>query len=1198
MLDNEQGNAAVDSGFVHLHLHSEYSLVDGIVRIKPLMQAVAGAAMPAVALTDQANMFAMVKFYKAAMAAGIKPIIGADVWLRNPEDASKPYRMVLLVKDAVGYKNLTRLVSRGYQEGQHLGAPMLERGWIAEAQAGLIVLSGGRDGDVGQALLAGNGRRAAALLDAWLALFGDRYYLEVVRTGREHEEEYLHLAVELAARRGVPMVASNDVRFLSADDFDAHETRVCIHDGRTLDDPRRKKLYSAQQYLRTPREMAELFVDLPEALENSVEIAKRCTLELELGKNYLPDFPTPPGMSLDDFLRAQAQNGLEQRLQRILNPGAADYASRREAYAERLQVELDVIIQMGFPGYFLIVADFIQWSKDNGIPVGPGRGSGAGSLVAYALKITDIDPLPFDLLFERFLNPERVSMPDFDVDFCMDNRDKVIDYVADKYGRDAVSQIITYGTMAAKAVVRDVGRVMGHPYGFVDRIAKLVPFEVGMTLKRALEESDELRQAYRGEEEVGLLIDMALSLEGIARNAGKHAGGVVIAPGKLTDFSPLYCEPSGESLVTQFDKDDVEQVGLVKFDFLGLRTLTIIDWALKTINAQRAEQGQAPLDINALPMDDKASFDLLKRAETTAVFQLESRGMKELIKKLQPDCFEDIVALVALYRPGPLGSGMVDDFIARKKGTQKVDYPHPDLEPVLKPTYGTILYQEQVMQIAQVLAGYSLGGADLLRRAMGKKKQEVMDQQRAIFVKGAVENGVEQSLATHIFDLMAEFAKYGFNKSHSAAYALVSFQTAWLKAHHPAAFMAAVLSSDMDNTDKVVIFIEECRQMRLRVDPPDVNRSDYMFTVDGDNAVVYGLGAIKGVGHGAIDGILAARRAGGAFRDLFDFCRRIDLRKANKRVMEALVRAGALDQIGPNRATLMMQLPLALKMAEQHHQTQQAGMQDLFGMHESQAPDAPDQQLLPTADNEWEDEQRLQAEKETLGLYLTGHPIDRFEREVEQMVSARIAGLLSESMDGGAPGARRRGGRKITLAGLVMEARHRNTPRGRMASVQLDDRTGRMEVAVFSDLYETCCDSLSVDKVLVISGSLSYDEYRGALSVRADRVYDIEQARAAFAERLQIRFDARQLAAGASELGLLVEQLRTLLQAYRGGHCAVALEYWRADAAGMLRFGDAWRVRPAEQLLKQLRGLLGSDAVKIIYGRMTAEAMAPQVAFG
>ncbi len=978
----------MNPSFIHLRVHSEYSLVDGIVRIKPLVGRVAEMGMPAVAVTDQSNLFALVKFYQAALATGVKPIAGVDLWLRNPEDVNNPFRLVLLVQNNAGYKNLTRLVSRSYREGQHLGRPMLEREWLTDNVDGLIALSGGRHGDLGRVLLAGNQAEADRLLAGWLALFGDRYYLELNRTGRPEEEDCVHASVQLALANGAPVVATNDVHFIRQEDFEAHEVRVCIHEGRTVDDPRRPRNYSEQQYLRSPEEMQALFADIPEALENSVEIAKRCNLELSLGKNYLPDFPIPQGMTVDEYFAEESRKGLEWRLERIFDKQSPEFAEQRKVYDERLQIELDVINSMGFPGYFLIVADFIQWAKDNDIPVGPGRGSGAGSLVAYALKITDLDPIALELLFERFLNPERVSMPDFDVDFCMDKRDLVIDYVARKYGRDSVSQIITYGSMAAKAVVRDVGRVLGHPYGFTDRVAKMVPFEIGMTLKKALEESEDLKQAYDTDEEVRDLIEMAKKLEGCARNAGKHAGGVVISPGLLTDFSPLYCEEGGGNLVTQFDKDDVEKVGLVKFDFLGLRTLTIVDWALKTVNAGRARQGLEPVDINAIPMDDEAAFKLLKACETTAVFQLESRGMKELIKKLQPDSFDEITALVALYRPGPLQSGMVDNFINRKHGREAISYPdvhyqHESLKPILESTYGVILYQEQVMQIAQVMAGYSLGGADLLRRAMGKKKPAEMAKQRAVFKEGSEQNGIDPELAMKIFDLVEKFAGYGFNKSHSAAYALVSYQTMWLKAHYPAAFMAAVCSADMDNTDKVVPLIEECRRMKLKVESPQVNLSQYKFTIADEKTVIYGLGAIKGVGEAAIEAIVAEReghgdvqggtsvphrdvqmpwgddvqerpagagrdrsirssafspslggRLAGAtpFSDLFEFCRRIDMKKVNRRVLESLIRAGALDGMGANRASLMLQLPLALKMAEQHHAMQAVGQNDLFGM--------------------------------------------------------------------------------------------------------------------------------------------------------------------------------------------------------------------------------------------------------------------------
>ena len=1171
--------------FVHLHVHTEYSLVDSIARVKPLAGQVADCGMPAVAITDRCNLFALVKFYRATMAAGVKPIAGTDVWIRNPEDANQPFSMVFLAQDDAGYLKLKELVSRSYQEGQHLGRAMIDSAWLdTESTRGLIALSGGVHGDVGRALVAGHPELAEDKLDHWLSLFGDRYYLQLVRTGREHEEKCVHASVKLAAKRSVPVVATNEVVFLKADDFQAHEVRVCIHDGRTLDDPRRAKRYSEQQYLRSTEEMAELFQDIPEALENSLEIAKRCNLEMNLGQNFLPDFPVPDGMTMDEFFRAESRKGLERRLVQVLDSSGDDFDELREPYDERLEIELDVIINMGFPGYFLIVADFIQWAKDNRIPVGPGRGSGAGSVVAWVLKITDLDPLEHELLFERFLNPERVSMPDFDVDFCMEKRDLVIDYVARTYGRDAVSQIITYGTMAAKAVVRDVGRVLGHPYGFTDRVAKMVPFEIGMTLQKALVESEELKQAYADNEEVTQLIDMARQLEGVARNAGKHAGGVVIAPGKLTDFTALYCDADGSNLVTQFDKNDVEAAGLVKFDFLGLRTLTIIDWALHTANDSRERQGLEPVDINAIPVQDEQSFDLLKEGRTTAVFQLESSGMKELIKKLKPDCFEEITALVALYRPGPLGSGMVDDFVQRKHGQQEVVYPHPKLEPILKPTYGVILYQEQVMQIAQVLAGYTLGGADMLRRAMGKKKPEEMAKQGEIFRTGAVERGVDEKVATHIFDLMEKFAGYGFNKSHSAAYALVSYQTLWLKTHYPAAFMAAVLSGDMDNTDKVVVFIEECRDMELDVLSPDVNRSEYMFTIADDKTVVYGLGAIKGVGEAAIEGIIEARKQDGEYADLFDFCRRIDLRKANRRVLESLVRCGALDSLGANRATLMIQLPLALKMAEQHHALQAAGQNDLFGMGDATPQSAPALGVIPDVVSEWDDQQRLRGEKETLGLFLTGHPLDFYEPELADAGVTRIARLSL----GDAPKSNRVYGRNkgtpATIAGLVMAVSRRSTQRGMMASVLLDDMTGRIEATLFNEAYEQYKDLLVVDQVLVMQGKLTHDEYRGGISLHVDGVLSFEESRLQRVNALEIRLDESLLQEQGWTALDLANKLSGLLQPHRSETAVVSVRYTRHDAQGIVRLGNSWMVNPADDLLRKLYQQLGMDRVRLHYG--------------
>ena len=1173
--------------FIHLRVHTEYSLVDGVVRVKPLMKALAEDNMPAVALTDQSNLFAMVKFTRAALGTGIKPVIGVDAWVRHGDDQEAPFQMVLLAQSQKGYLNLSQLISKSYLEGQHRGIPIIQAEWIEQNCEDIIALSGGRNGDIGRALLAGQTGLAKERLQQWQSCFKDRFYIELQRTGRENEEAYIADAVELAIEHDIPVVATNDVRFLKTEEFEAHEARVCIHDGRTLDDPRRAKNYSEQQYLRSSEEMQALFADIPEALANTVEIAKRCNLEIRLGESFLPQFPIPEGETEESYFCRVSKEGLELRLDVLLDKEAEDYAAQRKEYDDRLQIELDVINTMGFPGYFLIVADFIQWSKDNGIPVGPGRGSGAGSLVAYALKITDLDPLEFDLLFERFLNPERVSLPDFDVDFCMDGRDRVIDYVARKYGRDSVSQIITYGTMAAKAVVRDVGRVMGQPYGFVDRLAKMVPFEIGMTLPKALEESEDLKNAYENDEEVTAMLDMALSLEGLARNAGKHAGGVVISPTVLTDFSPLYCEEGGASVVTQFDKDDVEAVGLVKFDFLGLRTLTIIDWAVKHVNRRRKNIDEEPLEIEHLPLDDKATFDLLQAANTTAVFQLESRGMKDLITRLQPDSFEDIVALVALFRPGPLQSGMVDDFINRKHGRAEVDYFHPDLEHVLTPTYGVILYQEQVMQIAQVLANYTLGGADMLRRAMGKKKAEVMAEQRELFMNGAVARDVDAKLATHIFDLMEKFAGYGFNKSHSAAYALLSYQTAWLKTHYPAEFMAAVLSADMDNTDKVVGLIEDCHEQGLKVLPPDINHSIFQFSVPDEKSVLYGLGALKGVGEAALEGIIEERNNNGEFDDLYDFCRRSDTRKVNRRVMEALIKSGAMDSLGPNRASLIASLSNAVQLAEQNQKNASVGQDDMFGS--SDEPDTHASVHIVEVED-WDDETRLSNEKETLGLYLTGHPITRYEQELRNFTECRfskVPGLVPESERGGQGGGyggyRKKNKKQYCLAGLLIGMRVRKTKTGsKIVTGVLDDRTARVEVVLYEDVYEQFSHALVKDKVCVVVGSVSYDDFNAAYSVNATTVYTMTQAREKFSRGLQIKFDRGQANGSWSDANIM-QELTGVLQTYREGNCPINIKYNSGENISQFVLGEEWNVVPSDDLLTRLDKVFGSDQIQIMY---------------
>jgi len=1161
-----------EAQFVHLRVHSEFSLVDGLVRVKELVKAAANNGMPAVGLTDQTNFYALVKFYKAALGAGVKPICGVDFFVVDDENTDlPPFQLTLLVRTGQGYRNLMELVSRAYAEGQNidLERALIYKSWIAEKAEGLIALSGGRRGELGRMLL-GQHPETETCLQQWMALFPNSFYLEVQRTGRPDEETLLHKTVELARKANCPIVATNEVMFIKADDFEAHEARVCINQSRTLEDPSRPRDYSEQQYFRSAEEMAELFSDLPSALANTVAIAQRCNIEIELGTYYLPRFPIPDGVLMDDYFRHVSKQGLEERLDFLLDRSAPDFEEKRKPYDERLEFELDIIIQMGFPGYFLIVMDFIQWGKDNGIPVGPGRGSGAGSLVAYVLKITDLDPLEYDLLFERFLNPERVSMPDFDIDFCMDNRDRVIDYVAQTYGRDAVSQIITFGTMAAKAVVRDVARVQGKAFGLADRLSKLIPFEVGMTLSKAWEQEEQLREFVESSEEAQEIMEMAYKLEGVTRGVGKHAGGVVIAPTKLTDFSATYCDSEGHGLVTQFDKNDVEEAGLVKFDFLGLRTLTIIDWALETINKVKAEQGEEPVVIEAINLEDQKVYELLKRAETTAVFQLESSGMKDLIRRLLPSRFEDIVALVALFRPGPLQSGMVDDFINRKHGRAEMAWPHPDyqldsLQPVLEPTYGIILYQEQVMQIAQVMAGYTLGGADMLRRAMGKKKPEEMAKQRHLFIEGSKAQGIDEKLSGNIFDLVEKFAGYGFNKSHSAAYALVSYQTAWLKTYYPAPFMAAVMSSDMQNTDKVVIFIEECRQMKLEVLLPDVNLSEFKFTVSPSNQVVYGLGAVKGVGEGPVEGIVEARKEG-PFIDLFDFCKRVGTKRLNKRVLESLVKSGALDKLGPNRAVLWASIGAALQSADQDARNQDAGMFDLFGGEPEPEHANPYQQYLNA--REWSDKERLGGEKDTLGLYVTGHPIDEYEKELRNFVSRKLVELQPAR------------GRSQKMAGLIVDMRLKKTKRGEtLCFVTLDDRSARIDVTLFGEAYENARRMITKDQVIVVEGEVAQDDYNGGLKVRGQSVLSVAEARTRYAEKLVISCKDEQLKPRD------LKRLSETLAQYRPIQQGVSIELvYSCDAArGRLKLSEQWAVNPKDELILALKEQFGNPAVSLEY---------------
>ncbi|MBF6022903.1 DNA polymerase III subunit alpha [Lysobacter niastensis] len=1165
--------------FVHLHLHSEYSLADSTIRIGELVKRCVALGQPAVALTDLDNLFAAVKFYKAAEGAGLKPIIGADIGLADGNET--PSRMTLLCRDRTGYLTLSRLLSRAWMEGHRLDGVAIRPDWLREDNAGLFALAG-RQSLAGRLAASSRHELAEAWLADWRGTFGDRLHLELTRTGRDGEEAFNTFALHAATARGLPVVASNDVRFIDGEGFEAHEARVCIASGRVLDDPKRPKDYSAEQYLKSSQEMAKLFADVPDAIDNAMALATRCNVEMKLGEYALPAFPVPSEHTIESWLRNTAREGLDKRLAK--NPLAP--GKTREDYDARLEVELDVIIKMGFPGYFLIVADFINWAKDQDIPVGPGRGSGAGSLVAWAIGITDLDPLPYDLLFERFLNPERVSMPDFDIDFCMDRRDEVIDYVARKYGRDRVSQIITYGTMAAKAVVRDSGRVLGHPYGFVDGIAKLIPNTLGICLDDALGESEAARKdnalaspdliaRYNAEDDVRDLLDLARSLEDLTRNAGKHAGGVVIAPSPLSDFCPLFAEHDGEGRgknpVTQFDKDDVEAVGLVKFDFLGLRTLTIIDWAVKAINKRRQAEGQEPLDIAALELDDKPSYELFARGDTVAVFQFESRGMRELLKRAKPDTFEDIIALAALFRPGPLGSGMDREWVDRKHGNTEVTYPHESLEPVLSPTYGVIVYQEQVMQIAQVLAGYTLGGADMLRRAMGKKKPEEMAKERAKFESGCAERGIKANQASPIFDLMEKFAEYGFNKSHSAAYALVAYQTAWLKVHYPAEFMAAVLSSDMDNTDKVTGFLDECRVMGLTVLPPDVDESAYMFEAKDSTTIRYGIGAVKGVGRGACEAIVEARRAS-PFANLLDFCKRVESSKLNRRALEALTQAGALDKLGKNRASLMLQLPEVLKATDQLAKEQAAGQVSLFGGAETAAPAL--HLDLPETD-EWPLTQILNGERETLGHYLSGHPFDPYRDELRTLTGHDLGDLdrIWETRPEPSRGSWRQEVETV-IAGQVVGLRKKGDSQ---MFVQIEDGRGRLECAFFAEAYTEFAAMLVRDRLLVIQGGLREDSFSGGFALRAARCWDYEQICAKHAQRLSMRLDLR--------VPGVWQRVDNLLAQKRPGTTPLRLDLLRHGAAGMLDLNGTSSIRVDADLPGTLRAVPGVRAVKLTLGR-------------
>ncbi|OGA34623.1 MAG: DNA polymerase III subunit alpha [Betaproteobacteria bacterium RIFCSPLOWO2_12_FULL_64_23] len=1144
--------------FVHLRLHSEFTVTDGIVRIDQAVARAAEDGMPALAITDLANLFGMVKFYKAARAQGVKPVIGCDVWISNEAERDKPSRLLLLCRNRKGFLQLSELLTRAWLENQVRGRAEIRKDWLRDQGAdGLLALSGAQAGDIGGALGQDNVAQAERLAREWAQLFPQRFYIELQRAGAAAAEHYITRALALAGRLELPVVATHPVQFLKPEEFLAHEARVCIAEGYVLADQRRPRVFTPQSYFKTQAEMAQLFADIPEALANSVEIARRCNLTLELGKSKLPPFPTPAGVSLEVYLAQQAGQGLALRLAKLF-PDEKERARREPEYRARLEFEIKTITQMGYPGYFLIVADFINWAKSNAVPVGPGRGSGAGSLVAYSLGITDLDPLRYDLLFERFLNPERVSMPDFDIDFCQDGRDRVIEYVKKKYGAQSVSQIATFGTMAAKAVVRDVGRVMEWNYGRTDELAKLIPFTPGklITLAMAREMEPRLAEREQSEEETRELLALAGQLEGLTRNVGMHAGGVLIAPGKLTDFCPLYTAQGAESVVSQFDMKDVEAVGLVKFDFLGLTTLTILDWSMRHIRARRYGEPRPDFSLEAIPLDDPAIYKIFAGANTTAVFQFESRGMRDLLKQARPDRFEDIIALVALYRPGPMD--LIPEFIERKQGKQRVEYLDARLQPILGPTYGIMVYQEQVMQIAQVIGGYSLGSADLLRRAMGKKNADEMAEQRDIFVAGAGKNGVDRKKASELFDLMEKFAGYGFNKSHAAAYALVACQTAYLKAHFPSEFMAANLSAVMDDTDKAHGIYADALANGLKVLPPDINSGAYRFVPVDEHSIRYGLGAVKGTGESAIGAIVRARDEGGPFRDLFDFCERIDKRVVNRRVVERL-----FASVG-----------IALEAAEQRER--HAQQVNLFGDAGGAGAERP---ALISVER-WDDGRVLKEEKASLGFYLSGHPFSAYRAEVQRFVRGSLRSLQ--------PGANGEYQQKSQLiAGVVESVRIQRTQSGRMVILNLSDGDAAQEVTIYSEVYDQCRDLCKEDKLLVIEAKVKIVRRAAAgeegdvafMRIIADRIYDLAAARSQFAKAIRLSINGEASRSGSAAAA----HLRNLLTPYRKGNCPVSVCYHNGAASCEMRLGEDWRVRPDDELMQSLREWLRPENVQVIY---------------
>jgi DNA polymerase-3 subunit alpha len=1167
--------------FVHLHVHTQYSLLDGANRIPDLVERAREFRMPAIAITDHGNMFGAIEFYLKAHGAGVKPIIGCEVYVAPKSRLDKSGaassgeasgHLILLCKNQVGYRNLCKLVSTAYQEGFYY-KPRIDWELLTAHNEGLIALTACLGGEIPSLLGQGRMEQARKRAGEIAQIFDrDRLYLELQENFIPEQTPVNKGLIELGRELGLPLVATNDCHYLRREDAFAHEVLLCIQTGKTMDDPSRMRFANNEFYVKSPAEMAELFKAVPEALDNTIRIAERCNLELDLKTYHFPQFEKPADKSLDQLLSEQAHAGLEERLAVIRQQRPDFGAADEKRYRERLEIELACIKQMGFPGYLLIVADFINWAKDHDIPVGPGRGSAAGSLVCYAIRITDIDPLPYNLLFERFLNPERISMPDIDVDFCINGRERVIQYVREKYGNDQVAQIITFGSMLARAVIRDVGRGMGMPYGDVDRIAKLVPNPTGKKVKLAdaVKQEPKLKELIDKDAKVRQLFDVALALEGLTRHASTHAAGVVVTPRPLTDYLPLYVDPKSQGQVTQFDMGCVEKIGLVKFDFLGLKNLTVIDNAVKLIHAGKDPE----FDINRLVDDDATTFQLLQAGNTTGVFQLESSGMKELLIKLKPSCFEDIIAVCALYRPGPLGSGMVDDFIQRKHGRRAITYDFPELEPILKDTYGVIVYQEQVMQIAQVLGGYSLGGADLLRRAMGKKKPEEMAKQKEIFLDGAKKHKFDLKKAESVFDLMAKFAEYGFNKSHSAAYAMIAYQTAYLKAHYPVEFMAALLTEDMENTDKVLKNINEIRNMGIAILPPDINASSRDFTVHASD-IRFGLGAVKGVGGAALEAVMEARLEG-PFKSLHDFCERVDLRRVNRRVIEALIKCGAFDSIGGRRAQYMEILDEAVDTGQKLQRERELGQESLFGTEQIVVPRGGGR--LPDQD-EWPENVLLANEKEALGFYITGHPLARHSASIKRFATCDTAGL-----------AERRDGEEVSLCGIVAGIKELTTKKGdRMAFVTFEDLSGFVETVIFPEVYMAAIDLLKNDEPLLVRGTVDAGEEpqdegegqgngKGGGASRGSKllvteVLSLKEVRGRLTKRVHFRLTTP----GLDENQL--RSLRDIVGRYRGECEGIIHLVIPNRSETLVKLPDSLKIQACDELMDDVEKLFGYNVV-------------------